>query len=211
MKNTKSKEPDRLAVAGKCRRVLMSEQTQIVNIKESRYSDKVVKTGTLNSIKINAEDILQYLRGTGFNENMSVGVSEFCPYGEARRLDLFYFNRWNRETRGYEIKVSRADFLADKKWREYLKYCSKFYFVAPQGIIRPDELPPEIGLIEISVNEYPKSTFRAVDGEEDEKEYHLEHKFTKKCKRLPPISDEAYIQLLEGLLIKLVYKKNIQL
>lgn len=186
----------------------MAKDTQTALIKKSDFSDEVIDTVELPAIKINAEDILQYLKAHGFNSNMDLGVSEFCPYGQSRRLDLFYFNRWNRETRGYEIKVSRADFLADKKWQEYLKYCSKFYFVAPTGIIKPNELPPEIGLIEIDViqkdNWYGKA-------EEDDKQYYLSHKFTKKCKKLPPLGEKEYVQLLEGLLIKLIWKKNIQL
>lgn len=50
-------------------------------------------------------------------------------------------------TYGYEIKVSRSDFLRDKKWQEYLPVCSKFYFVCPVGIIKKEDLPDGIGLI----------------------------------------------------------------
>jgi hypothetical protein len=55
-------------------------------------------------------------------------------------------------TIGFEIKVSRNDFLRDIKWREYLNYCTEFYFVAPPDIIAPDELPPEAGLMITSKN-----------------------------------------------------------
>jgi hypothetical protein len=189
----------------------VSKDTQTVLIKNNPYSDDVDETVELDGIKINAEDILQYLRSTGFNGNLDVGVSEFCPYGEARRLDLFYFSRWNRETRGYEIKVSRSDFLADKKWREYLKYCRVFYFVAPAGIIKPSELPPEIGLIEIDIVQKPNGSWQTRNNPDDEKSYYLTHKFTKRCKKLPQLGEKEYLQLLEGLLIKLIYRKNIQL
>lgn len=30
-----------------------------------------------------------------------------------------------------EIKTSTADFLADRKWTEYLEYCDAFYFAVP--------------------------------------------------------------------------------
>ena len=53
---------------------------------------------------------------------------------------------------GYEIKVSRQDFLNDDKWQAYLPYCTDFYFVCPQGIIEPDELPQDVGLLIISKN-----------------------------------------------------------
>lgn len=70
------------------------------------------------------------------------------------RLDLWVMKKsWTSpNVYGYEIKVSRQDFLNDTKWPEYLKYCTDFYFVAPPGIIEPDELPPEVGLLISSVN-----------------------------------------------------------
>lgn len=48
---------------------------------------------------------------------------------------------------GYEIKVSRSDFLQDAKWHLYLQYCNEFYFVVPNGLISKDELPENVGLI----------------------------------------------------------------
>lgn len=48
---------------------------------------------------------------------------------------------------GYEIKVSRSDFLQDAKWHLYLQYCNEFFFVVPKGLIKKDELPENVGLI----------------------------------------------------------------
>lgn len=48
---------------------------------------------------------------------------------------------------GYEIKVSRGDFLQDGKWHLYLQYCNEFYFVVPRGLVKKDELPDNVGLI----------------------------------------------------------------
>lgn len=48
---------------------------------------------------------------------------------------------------GYEIKVSRNDFLQDNKWPGYLPYCNRFSFVCPTGLIKPEELPDEVGLV----------------------------------------------------------------
>lgn len=48
---------------------------------------------------------------------------------------------------GYEIKVSRGDFLQDAKWHLYLQYCNEFYFVVPKGLITKEELPDNVGLI----------------------------------------------------------------
>lgn len=67
----------------------------------------------------------------------------------ARRFDMWWMKPSQRkqDTVGVEIKVSRADFLGDKKWPEYLPYCEKFYFACPAGLIQPDELAKGIGLI----------------------------------------------------------------
>ncbi len=48
---------------------------------------------------------------------------------------------------GYEIKVSRNDFLGDDKWRGYLPYCNEFSFVCPKGMIELNEIPDDVGLI----------------------------------------------------------------
>lgn len=72
-------------------------------------------------------------------------------------MDLWVmFRSWtNPRTICYEIKVDRSDFLNDNKWRNYLDFCSEFYFVVPQKIpkvIEPNELPPEAGLLVSSIN-----------------------------------------------------------
>lgn len=70
------------------------------------------------------------------------------------RLDGWAMKRSysNATMTGYEVKVSRSDFLNDEKWKLYLPYCNKFYFVSAPGIIDPKELPPEAGLLVCSAN-----------------------------------------------------------
>ncbi|MDT8900928.1 MmcB family DNA repair protein [Anaeroselena agilis] len=53
----------------------------------------------------------------------------------------------NPVTEGFEVKVSRSDFLRDDKWQEYLPVCTSFYFVVPEGMVTTDEVPEGIGLI----------------------------------------------------------------
>lgn len=80
------------------------------------------------------------------------GSSQYHP--GHRVLDLWCMAKsWAKpRTIGYEIKVNRQDFLRDDKWQNYLDYCSEFYFAAPPGVIRTDELPPEVGFLESSKN-----------------------------------------------------------
>jgi hypothetical protein len=62
------------------------------------------------------------------------------------RLDAWAMKRsWSSPcTYGYEVKVSRQDFLKDDKWRNYLPYCNEFYFAATKGLIQLEELPEGI-------------------------------------------------------------------
>lgn len=69
-----------------------------------------------------------------------------------RRLDAWAMKRsWvNPCMWGYEIKVSRRDFVQDQKWPTYLHLCNEFYFVAPKGVIRVEELPDNVGLLHVA-------------------------------------------------------------
>lgn len=71
-----------------------------------------------------------------------------------QRLDAWAIKKsWSPPcAAGYEIKVERNDFLSDDKWLGYLPYCNEFSFVAPPGIIKADEVPPEAGLVICSAN-----------------------------------------------------------
>jgi len=60
----------------------------------------------------------------------------------------------------YEVKISRADFLADRrktKWKEYAIFYDKapkhFYYIIPEGIAKIEELPSFAGLITFTENE----------------------------------------------------------
>jgi hypothetical protein len=65
------------------------------------------------------------------------------------RMDAWTMRRsWTApQITGYEIKVSRADFLGDKKWPSYLPYCHYFTFVVAPGVCDPSEVPEQCGLL----------------------------------------------------------------
>lgn len=46
----------------------------------------------------------------------------------------------NEKVTGYEIKVSRSDFVKDEKWTNYLPFCNEFYFICPKDLIKRDEV-----------------------------------------------------------------------
>lgn len=70
------------------------------------------------------------------------------------RLDAWAMNRsWKHLTfTGYEVKVSRSDFLRDNKLCLYLPLCHMLYLVTPPKLVEPEEVPPEVGLMWASVN-----------------------------------------------------------
>ena len=107
---------------------------------------------------------------------------EFAPYHTNIRFDAIGIRRFNRTSRIIEVKSCRADFLSDHKWKTYLPFATQFYFAAPPGAIKLEELPPEIGLAEVNTFSNGYSALR----------------YVKKCKRLPLLTEESYIKLLEG-------------
>jgi len=69
---------------------------------------------------------------------------------------------------GYEIKISRQDFLRDNKWPKYLGMCNELYFVCPWKIIRIDEVPADCGLMWVSksgtvVTKKKKAPYRKIE------------------------------------------------
>lgn len=71
--------------------------------------------------------------------------------GSHLRLDAWAMRKsWvNFSTLGYEIKVSRSDWMRDQKWESYRGLVHELYLVAPKGLIQVDELPAGVGLIEV--------------------------------------------------------------
>jgi len=75
-----------------------------------------------------------------------------------RRIDLFMISaEKGNYTTAFEIKVSRGDFLKDikdvLKQRGTRLYSSNFYYVAPKGMIKPEEVPMWAGLLEYDFEE----------------------------------------------------------
>ena len=76
--------------------------------------------------------------------------------GVEQRIDLWAMGLWASDgyaRHAFEVKVTRSDFLAEMKdplkRRPALLYSNLFYFAAPAGLIKPEELPPEAGLMEV--------------------------------------------------------------
>lgn len=94
-----------------------------------------------------------------------------CPVGTGWRgtnyIDAYVIAAWPSEQNkriAFEIKVSRADFLNEmkkpNKRRPALFFSNEFYFVAPKGLLKPEEVPEECGLIEFDETQRENYTLR---------------------------------------------------
>lgn len=112
--------------------------------------------------KIDAKDIKEFLgQHYGTEPFRWVYFSELRPgTGQGHDVEK-YIDGWamacaqsqNWEKHAYEIKVSRSDWLSELKKplkrRMGMMLSNEFYFIAPKGIIKMDEVPAHCGLIEV--------------------------------------------------------------
>lgn len=103
---------------------------------------------------VTASDVLQLLR---VKHAEDVFVDE-CKDGPTHGAEaMLRFDAWvmrkswaNPATIGYEIKVSRSDWLRDVKLTSYLSAVHEFYVVAPRGVLQLEELPDGVGYLEVA-------------------------------------------------------------
>ncbi len=76
--------------------------------------------------------------------------------GGTRYADAIAVNLWSSRghaVHGFEIKVSRGDWLRElkqpEKADELVSFCDHWWIVAPAGIVKSGELPPNWGLLEL--------------------------------------------------------------
>lgn len=78
-----------------------------------------------------------------------------CGSAGSQRFDAYAIAKsWaHPKYTGYEIKISRGDFLQDDKWRGYLPLCNEFYWICPKDLIKKEEIAEGCGLIYV----YPET------------------------------------------------------
>lgn len=84
-----------------------------------------------------------------FLTEVTVGQFDNAAKGHTLRMDGLAIKRTYAAPclAGIEVKVDHKDFVRDEKWPGYLPYCHKFYFACPTGLIKPEELTADVGLI----------------------------------------------------------------
>jgi hypothetical protein len=101
----------------------------------------------LNSWRaMTADQIQNHIRG--YAGWYGVYVKEFTY--NSLRVDAVIIDTYKRWIRGFEIKVSRADFLRDHKWELYTEFCSSLTMVCPEGLIKPEEIRKPFGLMYVT-------------------------------------------------------------
>lgn len=85
-----------------------------------------------------------------------ITMAEVTPPGCRRRFDLIAIMGWQsrgHEVMGFEVKVSRSDWLAELKQpakaEPLASLCSRWWIAAPPGVVVKDEMPAGWGLLTI--------------------------------------------------------------
>ncbi len=111
--------------------------------------------------KVDAQDVLRsiFARHNGPDWCRFAEVNEGTGGAMGRRADAVCLNIWPSKgyaIHGFEIKVSRADFLHEMqditKADAVGKFCDFWWLAAPKGIATVDELPASWGLMELHAN-----------------------------------------------------------
>lgn len=99
----------------------------------------------------NLSKIHAYFKDTG-KRNPWVGIFQLgiSNYPVGCIFDCILVDCHKSHIRGFEFKVTRADFLQDKnagKWKKYLRWCHTFTWVCHEGLIQPEEVEKPAGLL----------------------------------------------------------------
>lgn len=102
-----------------------------------------------------ARGVARHLRTLDF-----VAMLEFVP-APGLRVDVIALGP-KGEIRIIECKSSRADYVSDLKWQNYLPWCDRFFW-AVDAVFPTDILPAEAGLIiadpyDADVQRWPQAT-----------------------------------------------------
>lgn len=101
---------------------------------------------------LKASDIQRILKQKFGDRYSKILIPEFTY--EKSRIDAIVIDIKERMVKGFEIKVSKADWKNDFKIHNYTKFCSSITIVCPEGLITVKEIPTEYGLAYIKTGKY---------------------------------------------------------
>lgn len=84
-----------------------------------------------------------------FLTEVKSGSSWMTAKGDMKILDALAIRKsWTNPCfTGYEVKISRSDFLRDIKFYTYEELCNCLYIVCPKNMIKRTEVPETVGLM----------------------------------------------------------------
>jgi hypothetical protein len=97
-----------------------------------------------------AQEIKDILKNSYAFRSYSLFVPEYT--WKSLRVDALIVDIGRRWIRGFEIKISRADFIKDDKWTLYSEFCSSLSVVCPEELIQPEEINKPFGLLWVVKN-----------------------------------------------------------
>ncbi len=99
-----------------------------------------------------ASEIKDYLKNAYAYRTSSIFIPEYT-WGNLR-IDALIVDISKRWIRGFEIKVSRSDFVRDDKWVLYSQFCSSISIVCPAEVVKPEEIKKPFGLLWLVPSKY---------------------------------------------------------
>ena len=135
----------------------------IVKLNFAQSAEMVIAkafSGVKKSEGITTNQILAALRSKHESSEWAVFEELSSSVGYSpRRIDLFAISCWASRglmTISYEVKVSRQDFAKEMETPEKRasaeSVSSEFWFVTPHGLVSPDEVPENCGLLYCNQN-----------------------------------------------------------
>lgn len=111
-----------------------------------KTEEQIEQENLEGAIGMTAPECLRVIKT--FNRWGNLFVDEFT-YGDLR-ADAIIIDTSKKWIRGYEIKVTRQDFLNDEKWEMYSEFCSSLSIVCPWGLIKREEINKPFGLLYVT-------------------------------------------------------------
>lgn len=145
---------------------------------------------------VSIEDIKTFFR----THNNGVFFSMFEAGLDGRRFDLIRIDPYRNYIRIFEFKSCRADFLSDRKYKKYLKYCHTLTFVCPREVIRKDDLPSGIGLMWIY-------KWRHKNGLKGYNEWVLEQEWVRRPKKAT-VDKDVMLRIAFMLIKRAIWRKD---
>ncbi len=114
--------------------------------------------GRKDIVEILYSEAFRFLKIVSRRENLI--IFKEVHLSPSLRADILSLS-WKDKVTVIELKTCREDFEKDEKWQKYMDFCDYFWFMCPEGVIKEQEIPENVGLIYVSLkSENPYFTIK---------------------------------------------------